>query len=836
MEQRSRRIVRNIAAVAAIAAAATACSELLVSPATTPSGLVVSYSLAEPPAGMGSMGGVASAFDKADRLRVLLVNRTAGTSLDTVLQFTPAPTVSVPLRLDIGAEQEQVELTMELRRGTAALFRGSANIAVRRADTTAVDVQLAPVPADVLLPSNLAPLTAYGDTVRLDAAVVFATGDTIPGLPVAWVSLNPEIASVNQAGHVVALSEGQAQIRATHAGLLGLATVTVAPTVHTVTLQAPTQNLLVDQTVTVTATARDRRGNLLLRTFTWGTVNTAIATATSTGPQTASVRGVSGGQTQVTATAGGVSGSLGITVTAVPVASVTVTPQVDTLRTGQTRQLTATLRDAAGNTLNRPVSWATSSGSIASVSGTGLVTATGPGTATITATSEGRSGNATIVVLDAVASVTATPPTASIAVGGFVDVTATARNSAGTPLTGRQFTWQTSDATIASVTPIGSSTARITANAIGQATITVTSEGVSTQIPVTTQTGVASVQVFPPSGQVAVGQNLGVVAIARDGQGNIIPRVVTWETSNPAIATVSSTGDSTALVIGVASGQALITATTEGVSGSTTVFVVGSPGVYFEDSFEGPFAWAATGMWNRTTGAGITNSAWPTFVNLPSGENAPALPAAFQGQWYAWYGDPATGNYMGAQDADDWEASGGTSVTANAGSLLSPAFTVPAGVNGAFINFAAWWEIESVYPDEFDTMDVVLVDANTQVPVATLRLNPFSEGDPEEDAATPFTSGGYNQPPVWQTYSQFISGIGGRSLRIRLEFATEDEMYNGFRGWIMDAISVTSQSAFSGPAGAGGAGTGAGTGVGTAANRGLTVCQGACPRPQPRRR
>lgn len=82
-----------------------------------------------------------------------------------------------------------------------------------------------------------------------------------------------------------------------------------------------------------------------------------------------------------------------------PVASVSVEPGTAALAPLETRQLTATPRDAQGNPLSgRTVTWASSAQTVATVSSSGLVTAAAPGTATITATSEGRSGEATITV------------------------------------------------------------------------------------------------------------------------------------------------------------------------------------------------------------------------------------------------------------------------------------------------------------------------------------------------------------------------------------------------------------------------------------------------------
>jgi hypothetical protein len=78
-----------------------------------------------------------------------------------------------------------------------------------------------------------------------------------------------------------------------------------------------------------------------------------------------------------------------------PVASVTVTPATATLQVGQTQQLTAITLSPGGTALTgRAVTWSSSDVSIATVSTIGLVTAVAAGNATISATSEGRTGTA----------------------------------------------------------------------------------------------------------------------------------------------------------------------------------------------------------------------------------------------------------------------------------------------------------------------------------------------------------------------------------------------------------------------------------------------------------
>jgi acid phosphatase len=81
------------------------------------------------------------------------------------------------------------------------------------------------------------------------------------------------------------------------------------------------------------------------------------------------------------------------------VASVTVSPPSASVQVGQTAQLTATPKQASGAPLGgRVVTWSTSDSTVARVSATGLVTGRAAGSATVTATSEGKTGTSAITV------------------------------------------------------------------------------------------------------------------------------------------------------------------------------------------------------------------------------------------------------------------------------------------------------------------------------------------------------------------------------------------------------------------------------------------------------
>jgi uncharacterized protein YjdB len=179
--------------------------------------------------------------------------------------------------------------------------------------------------------------------------------------------------------------------------VVATARITVSPTPGAqLTITPQVSSVRVGRTVQLTATLRDAQGQVITgRPVTWSTSDGGVATVGPAGL----VTGVAPGAAVITARSDGLSATAGVTVTAVPVASVTVSPSDVTLAQGATRQLTATVRDSTGATVSdRLVTWNTSSAAIATVSSTGEVRANGPGTATITATAEGVSGTARVTV------------------------------------------------------------------------------------------------------------------------------------------------------------------------------------------------------------------------------------------------------------------------------------------------------------------------------------------------------------------------------------------------------------------------------------------------------
>lgn len=448
----------------------------------------------------------------------------------------------------------------------AAVSTGSATITATsegKTGTATITVTQAAVATVTVSPS---PLTmSVGQQTQLAATLKDAGGNVLNGRTVTWSSSNTGVATVSAQGVLTSVAAGSTTITATSEGKSGTAAVTISNVaVGSVTVQPQGPSVVQGANIQLSAVVRDVNGNVVTdRAVTWSSSSTTQAVVSPTGV----VTGVAPGTVIITATSEGKSGTTSVTVTQLPVGSVTVAPTSASISASKTATFTATVKDSLGNVVtNRLVAWSSSNPAIATVNA-GVVTGVAGGTATITATAEGKTGTATInVTALPVATVVVSPTTKAMFVTQTFPLSVTVTDSGGNVVTDRVVTWGSSNTAVATVSTVGV----VTAVATGTATITATSEGKSGSSTITVPVAVASVTVAPPTATILVTQTKAFTATTKDAQGNVLTgRVVTWSSSNLAVATVNSSGVAT----GVALGTVTITATSEGKSGAATLTV-----------------------------------------------------------------------------------------------------------------------------------------------------------------------------------------------------------------------------------------------------------------------
>ena len=371
---------------------------------------------------------------------------------------------------------------------------------------------------------------------------------------VSWSSSRTEVASVDAQGIVTAHKVGETvvTVKSEDGGKTATCKVTVKDgkvAVTGVKLDKTTLSLTVGGTETLVATVSpDGATN---KKVTWKSDKTDIATVDANGK----VKGVKEGEAKITVTTedGNKTATCKVTVTKgkVAVTGVKLDKTAHTLTVGGTVTLVATV--APENATNKKVTWKSDKTNIATVDGNGKVTAVKEGEAKITVTTEDGNKTATCTITVkkdkvAVTGVSLNKTDLSMTVGGSFQFVATI-----TPkdATNQNVKWQSNDSGVAQVDGTG----KVTAKAVGTATITViTEDGNKT----------ASCKVTVQEDKVAVtGVKLNVTSlsmmegdsyqlIATISPVNATNQNVKWQSSNSGVAQVNGKGEVTAKTAGTA--------------------------------------------------------------------------------------------------------------------------------------------------------------------------------------------------------------------------------------------------------------------------------------------
>jgi hypothetical protein len=378
---------------------------------------------------------------------------------------------------------------------------------------------------------------------------------------------------------------------------LGLSTLLVVASCsnkHLVSIAVTPQNASVTQigqTTQFIATGTTNHGNVppeaLTSSVTWSSSTPSVATISSTGLATAAGCGI----TTITAQDSGIAGESTFTVTCSTgggnpiLQSINLYPNTPSIpQIGQTTQfiaLGAYAPASVNNDLTSIATWASSNVGIATVSSSGLATAVGCGTTTITAEYQGALGqtqltvSCTVVQNPVLQSITLYPSNPTIPQLGqttqFIALAVYSPPSNNNVLT-NVATWASSNTTIAVV----SSGGLATAVSCGSTVITAEYQGVIGQMQLTVLcTGnqtLQSIAVRPDNPTVPqIGQTTQFAALGTLVQGGQtdLTSIATWSSSNTQVATVNSGGLATALSCGTST----ISAESQNIVGATLLTV-----------------------------------------------------------------------------------------------------------------------------------------------------------------------------------------------------------------------------------------------------------------------
>ena len=418
-------------------------------------------------------------------------------------------------------------------------------------------------------------LSAIGESAQLEI-----TGRDANGYPVAvdvdLSSSDPSVATVSAAGRVTAYADGTVTVTALAGTISGAAVVTVDRQVASVSL-APvdaTALQVVGATLQLQAAARDANGHTMPVEFDWASSDRSVATVDRAGLVTARADGMA----EITASAGGFFDALTLELALREVAAVIVTPSSALLEAfDATVQLEVEVLDADGQPMSVPVQWASSDPSVAAVGASGLITARGNGTVTITARGGARSGTATVRVLQAVRRIQLTPEPPRnpdrflfTSLGETVQFTAEAFDANRHPIMGAVFTARSRDSSVVSIDD------QLLATAIGNGdtNIDIYSEfsGRSTVLyqRFRVRQVAASIEIEPAARTFrTVGESYPFTAAARDANGHpLAAELMSWESADRRVADVDTAGLVSIAGVGDTTIRVL---TAEGLSASATV-------------------------------------------------------------------------------------------------------------------------------------------------------------------------------------------------------------------------------------------------------------------------
>ena len=448
-----------------------------------------------------------------------------------------------------------------------------------------------------------------GQSVQLSTTVKSTEGFFHPPTGLSWSSSDPSIATVSSAGQVTALRRGTATISATAFGITGTSTATVIG-VQSVASIPDSVSIFVTQSVQLAASVI--ADSAVAVAVAWSSLDTLVATVTSTGRVTATA---SPGTARIVVKAEDKLDTTLVSVIPVPVRQVKLDADSVSIFAEQSLGVAAQVLDSLGGVLSgRAVAWSVSDTGIARVSPTGTVTGIRAGRTTLVATSEGVEGRIPVIVRTVPRRIVVNPDSTVLRLGSSQLFAATALDDSNQPMRDIAFTWNSSDTLVARVFSSGV----VNARNLGQARITASLGAVvGTALVRVTPVPVATIAITGGS-TVAVSQTLMLAATLKDSSGTALNgRAITWTSADSTILTITQSG----LATGRRPGSSIVTATSEGVSSTIQVLVTLQPsGIAI--TLTGP---ANTGgFYVRVSGGGLLSpgqteqSLW-TYVTAPTG-------------------------------------------------------------------------------------------------------------------------------------------------------------------------------------------------------------------------
>lgn len=367
-------------------------------------------------------------------------------------------------------------------------------------------------------------------------------------------SSNESVARVSETGVITAAGEGSASIiitdKASGVSASQIVNVYNSQKIEDVDVSQSKASLVVGGTVQLSATVEPETA---IQDITWSSVDSKIATVTSTGL----VTGVNYGSTKIIATAiDGTNAVVDVNVQEgkIKVDSVSFSQKEITINVGTTKTLKANIKPSSAT--NQAVTWTSNFPNVVSVSANGTIKGVSPGVATISVkTADGGHTAHLMVTVKKVEVIKENDiklivPSGTLYVGKSITVKGEVLPSNATY---KDLTWTSSDNNVATV-----SKGTIYGKGEGVAIIKVTSHnGISKSLTVKVDTiKVRGISLSDSNRKINIGEEY--TLIANISPADATDKRVSWTSSNSSVITVGSNG----LITPHQVGTATVTATT----------------------------------------------------------------------------------------------------------------------------------------------------------------------------------------------------------------------------------------------------------------------------------
>ena len=459
---------------------------------------------------------------------------------------------------------------------------GSAEVrAILGPDTARVSVNVTQVLASYLMSHDDVTFDALGDTLTVKATARDANGNIIPEsvLPApVWTSRNPGVVDITLAGKVTARSNASTWIVAQRGIIADSIRFTVNQQAVRVVISAAGGFGIaaVNGTLQLTANGFDRNSNPDANSpVSWSSLDPDTA---QVNPLTGLVTGRLVGNARIVAAMDGGADTVFVNVANTP-SQIVLTPSTLAMTSiPDTAQLSVAAFNSLGAPVPTEVTWRSTDPAIVGIVPGARIDARGIGTARVIASVGSLADTTVVTVTNNPALIDLIDTDLALV---YVDQAAspaiTIRNARGDALPRTSVTWQSDNQTIATVSASG----MITARQVGATTVRATSGSLGDSIRVTVTNNPASVVVSSERDTItAVGRTITYSAEVRNAANAVmLAYPVTWRSTNPSIATVSSAG----VVTSTATGTTMIIATA-GTVEDTVTLVVRNPTVLWVDN------------------------------------------------------------------------------------------------------------------------------------------------------------------------------------------------------------------------------------------------------------